>query len=249
MQLLNLFAVYYLFGAARASPRPQGGALCTGVPYGYGYGGGCGFSNTTAAVSPASTNSTSTSTSISTSKTSSSIATAVGPITSPTSPITVVSARSGSPIHFLRMNARGLRFWLGGDTLSYCPEEVEQIDACPPGNETVFGLCSMAVLVPGGQSIYMTPTGEIAYTQAHSTFMPAGSVTCPFTYIKAAQAPFGLLSTLSGGFMACPTDGNTWQVFASLQNATVPQGNVSQCLGFDALAIDSTETYAAWEYT
>ncbi|KIV85247.1 hypothetical protein PV11_00969 [Exophiala sideris] len=241
MQLWNLLTATLLFGAACASP---GGALCTGVPYGYGPSGGCGFSNTTSSALPTNTTLTSTSTST----TSSSITTAVGPITSPTSSITVVSARSGSPIHFLRMNARGLRFWLGGDTLSYCPEEVEQIDACPPGNETVFDLCNMAALVPGGQQIYMSPTGEIAYTAPHSSFMPAGSVTCPFTYIKAAQAPFGLLSTLFGGFMACPTSGNTWQVFANLQNATVPQGNVSQCLGFDALAIDSTEIYAAWEY-
>jgi hypothetical protein len=49
--------------------------------------------------------------------------------------------------------------------------------------------------------------------------------------------------------MACPAGGDSWQVFANLNNATVPQGNVSQCLSFDALAIDSTQNYAAWEYT
>lgn len=82
--------------------------------------------------------------------------------------------------------------------------------------------------------------------------MPSGSLPCPFTYYKTPQAPVGLLSTQAfgaDGLMACPTGGDTWQVFANMQNATVPQKNVSECLGFDALAIDSTENYAAWQYT
>lgn len=82
--------------------------------------------------------------------------------------------------------------------------------------------------------------------------MPNGSVPCPFTYYKGPGAPLGLLSTRAfgaDGLMACPTDGDAWQVFANLQNATVPQGNVSQCLGFDAVALDFPELYAAWQYT
>lgn len=49
--------------------------------------------------------------------------------------------------------------------------------------------------------------------------------------------------------MACPTLSGLWQVFANMRNATVPRGNVSQCVGFDALAFDSDESYAAWQYT
>jgi hypothetical protein len=38
------------------------------------------------------------------------------------------------------------------------------------------------------------------------------------------------------GLMACPLGANgLWQVFAAMNNATVPQGNVSECLGFDPL--------------
>lgn len=51
-------------------------------------------------------------------------------------PFTVMALRSGSPIHFLTMNARDQRFWLGGKTSSYCPTGV--VPKCPPGNETVF---------------------------------------------------------------------------------------------------------------
>lgn len=41
-----------------------------------------------------------------------------------------------------------------------------------------------------------------------------------------------------------------WQVFAALQNATVPSGNVGDCLGFDALAVpvNVTSDQLAWEY-
>lgn len=53
--------------------------------------------------------------------------------------------------------------------------------------------------------------------------------------------------------MACPARVGayeTYQVFAAFANATVPNGNISSCVGFDAI----TEVYngteaAAWEYT
>ncbi|KAK7902893.1 hypothetical protein LTR67_002539 [Exophiala xenobiotica] len=245
MHFFKFAAISLLAGLASASPHPQGGAaLCTGLPY--GYAGGCGFSNSTSS-SLSTTSSTSTTTASSTST-----STTGGPITTPTTPITVVSVNSGSPIDYLRMNAAGLRFYLGGDTLSYCPSQVDQIGACPAGNETVFSLCNMAVVVPGGQQVFVTPHGELGYTQAHSSFRPVGSILCPFVYMKRQDAPFGMLSTQAfgaTGFMACPAEGNTWQVFANLRNATVPGGDVTQCLGFGAIAIDSAQNYAAWQYT
>jgi len=107
-------------------------------------------------------------------------------------------------------------------------------------------------MVPGGQQLYITPQGEIGYTEAHSALIPAGSLSCPFTYFKAPGATFGYLGSQgfgATGLMACPTNGHLWQVFANMRNATVPLGNVSQCLGFDALALDFSENYGAWEYT
>lgn len=48
----------------------------------------------------------------------------------------VMAARSGSPIHFLQLNAAGTSFWLGGETSSYCPSSVGS--ACPKGDVTVL---------------------------------------------------------------------------------------------------------------
>lgn len=54
----------------------------------------------------------------------------------------VMAMRSASPIHFAQLNAAGQKFYLHGETASYCPEQVEH---CPPGKQTVFA--------PGGGSL------------------------------------------------------------------------------------------------
>lgn len=48
----------------------------------------------------------------------------------------VLALRSASPIHLQAVNASGERFWIGTPTASYCPSE--QVNPCPPGNETVW---------------------------------------------------------------------------------------------------------------
>jgi hypothetical protein len=53
-----------------------------------------------------------------------------------------MAIRSASPIHYLQLNAAGQKFYLGGNTASYCPTQVKN---CPPGNQTVFA--------PGGSSL------------------------------------------------------------------------------------------------
>lgn len=51
--------------------------------------------------------------------------------------------------------------------------------------------------------------------------------------------------------MACPNDAaspSKWQIFVAIQNATVPTGNVGDCLGFDAAAPLFTGDIPAWQY-
>ncbi|PYI10708.1 hypothetical protein BO78DRAFT_270625, partial [Aspergillus sclerotiicarbonarius CBS 121057] len=168
---------------------------------------------------------------------------------------TVTSARSGSPIHLLQLTIFSGRFYLGGRTSSYCPSGVAQEGECPPGNETVLsGPNGLAVAVPGGQEIYILRSGALTFTPPHSAYMPPGSVSGGFTYTPGT--PYGHWNYTSG-FMACPVRGNVtsssgrWQVYAAWRNASVPGGNVDECLGFDPLAYRwgrGVGEVAAWEY-
>lgn len=58
-------------------------------------------------------------------------------ITSPTAPYGVMSARSGSPVHLLPMQARGQNFYLGGSPATYCPQP--PVPSCPAGLATILG--------------------------------------------------------------------------------------------------------------
>ncbi|KAF9884876.1 hypothetical protein FE257_000943 [Aspergillus nanangensis] len=180
---------------------------------------------------------------------------------------TVMAARSASPIHFLPLNARGSHFWLGGKTTSYCPDEVTEMGGqCPPGDVTgIAGQSSLDVMVPGGQQIYVDNHGALTFTIPHSGYIPPGSSVGPFEYEPAAPGQvighWYYTGQGASGFMACPvpvanaTEGAAlqkspqWQVYAALKNATVPSGNVGDCLGFSAMAVArNTTTPAAWEY-
>ncbi|KAF2028762.1 hypothetical protein EK21DRAFT_113618 [Setomelanomma holmii] len=158
----------------------------------------------------------------------------------------VIAARSASPIHLSTLTARGLKFYLGGGPpATYCA-----VTACPPGNTTVLAggdnTLSMAVDVPGGQQVYIAPDGALSYTQAHSAYIPPGSVVDGFSReYPAAGQQFGYLN-FETGFVACPTANQTangWQVFGQVDGATFGP----ECLGFDALTI-ATDTISAWQY-
>lgn len=106
------------------------------------------------------------------------------------------------------------------------------------------------VYVPGGQQIYVDAIGALRFTTPHSGYMGKDASTGPFTYTPGN--PIGhyvYKGQGTSGFMACPTKDDKWQVFASLQNATVPMGDVSECLGFSAMAVQGKQNgTAAWEY-
>lgn len=175
-------------------------------------------------------------------------------------PFSLVAGRSGSPIHLSAINANGERFWIGKKTASYCPAEV--VPHCPAGTYTEFlagnGGASMNTEVPGGQTVYVLPTGALAFTLAHAEGQPEenNGTTTGFSYTPGTDGLVGVFSFTglgSTGFLACPAkNGSTpWQIFADIEgikNRDVPGGNVSACLGFDALAGANTGGVAAWEY-
>ncbi|KAK5061323.1 hypothetical protein LTR84_007865 [Exophiala bonariae] len=175
----------------------------------------------------------------------------------PTLPFSAVAIRSGSPIHFLPINAADFRFWLGGQTKSYCPKLVQDLGDCPPGDLTAFGLCGMDVIVPGGQHIFALPNGEIGYTKPHSGFPPLDSIVCPFQYTTDGTPNWEGIGHLSAnatrafgphGLQACPHNDGRYQVLLDFSNSTGSNVNRTGCLPFVALAVDYTQGVAAWEY-
>ena len=116
------------------------------------------------------------------------------------------------------------------------------------------------VSVPGGQLVYVTPTGELGFTQAHSASIPPGSALDGFTLsstpVNSQLASLSFSNLGATGFLACPAGPNNtapFKVFAdvsALKDADVPGGSVSACIGFDALVGEYTESgSAAWQYT
>ncbi|KAF3490684.1 IgE-binding protein [Arthroderma uncinatum] len=152
----------------------------------------------------------------------------------------------------LPMQAAGRAFWLGGTPATYCPEIVGA--GCPPGNATVIlGLNSMSVLVPGGQQLYVEPSGKLGFTQAHSASIPEGSHIGGFAYKRIGKktGSFYFAGWGATALMACPVPNSMfYQVFANIKNAMVPGGDIKQCVEFIGVA----EAYdgrvpAAWQYT
>jgi hypothetical protein len=105
-------------------------------------------------------------------------------------------------------------------------------DACPAGNMTVlaggYGTLAMGVVVPGGQQVYVAPDGALSYTQAHSAYIPPGSIVDGFSRTEGEQ--FGNLA-FKDGLIACPTEDSGYQVFGNLKDIEFDPA----CLGFNAL--------------
>lgn len=191
------------------------------------------------------------------------------PITSPTAPYSVLSTRSGSPIHLRSMQARGGNFYLGGSPTTYCPQP--PVPNCPSGLATIFsGLGSLvsfnvlrcfpeisnplqSVPVPSSQLIYVRRDGSLGFTRAHSASYPEGAILGgDLTYSKTEDARFGRLGSRAfdaQGFVACPTKDQGYQVFAANSSATAPGGALASCLGFSALTVDAVDpSRGAWQY-
>lgn len=175
----------------------------------------------------------------------------------------IQSVHSTAPIHLQFISASNNKFFIGNATASYCPDTVtQQGGTCPVGTSTVFaGECALDVEVPGGQLTYMLPTGELKFVQAHSADIPLDAQRCPLALTardssscaEGSACPAAeVVATGFGstGLMACPTESaSVWQVFGAMQNASVPLGDVSACIGFEGLAYDAGSDFGAWQYT
>ncbi|MCJ1478925.1 hypothetical protein MMC13_007609 [Lambiella insularis] len=183
----------------------------------------------------------------------------------------------------LKVEAVDLSFTLGFTRpASYCP--LADPSACPPGNETVFynpsGLVSptfpaspylthlsQSIEVPGGQQVYMAPSGQWAYTEAHSDELPVGATYPVWQFSTGAPAwpccprkdpryncddgvgYYTYQSPGSGGLFACPPPWPAPAATFALYGNT-PGFNLTGCVAIEGIrAHNYTGGIGAWEYT
>jgi len=169
-------------------------------------------------------------------------------------PFTLTASNPKLSIDGWAVNAEGETLAIGGSTASYCPDQVKP--NCPPGTTTALvasgngdAVFSMDVEVPGGQQVYLNPYWDIAYTQAHSAYIPPGSLT---TGLAAYQGGgFVNLNGNGAGWVACPPTamgggGNVWALIA--KNST-NAANLGLCTGVNLKVNVIAPGPAAWQYT
>ncbi|KAH9900371.1 hypothetical protein F4778DRAFT_781912 [Xylariomycetidae sp. FL2044] len=125
------------------------------------------------------------------------------------------------------VNATGQAFWAGKPTGVYCAPGTPYSASYP--NTTVIraaagggGTVGLAVVVPGGQRIYVAPAGALSFTIAHSAYIPEGSYT---TGIEVAEGGDELLFTAveNSGWYVCGdgSGGEAVQIFALVPAAAI----------------------------
>jgi len=151
--------------------------------------------------------------------------------------------RAGSEIDSKSINAAATRFWIGKDSLDYCPPRIDT--ACHAGTPTIFiggaNTLALDVMVPWGQQIFVDNTGALRFTVAHaSPIMPDPRfLTTGFGVIdKGFHLQFE-----GADFLACPAHG-AYQIYAAARAG----GNSSMsCLPF-AFRISGTDILLTYEY-
>lgn len=120
--------------------------------------------------------------------------------------IALLTIDSGTDLMYGVVEAQETRFWVGRKTKSYCPLTPADY---PAGNESYMSVLdgssslSMAVEVPGGQQVFISPKGALRYTDAHSGYVPPGSITSGFSVSHPGGDYVDILSH-EGGFFRLP---------------------------------------------
>jgi hypothetical protein len=166
-----------------------------------------------------------------------------------------VSNPAAAAVDGLQVDACNQRWNLGIETCSYCPDTGVE---CPVGNTTVVlapdtaaggSEPAMDVIVPGGQVVYLDPSGAVGYTQAHSASIPDGST-------QGGLVPYsngGFVNLNSGGYgwVACPSTasggGGGYTLFA-VSSANKP--TLASCTPVNLkVNVQPSGTVGAWQYT
>lgn len=108
----------------------------------------------------------------------------------------------------------------------------------------------MDVDVPGGQRAFISPDSTVAYTQAHSIYIPSGSRTDAF----GAYLGGGLVNVAGDGrpWVACPppihSDSMPWALYA--RNSTnADQFKDCPAVNLVTVPLEDRLGVPAWQYT
>ncbi|KAL8729337.1 MAG: hypothetical protein Q9166_004834 [cf. Caloplaca sp. 2 TL-2023] len=176
-------------------------------------------------------------------------------------PFTIKAYNSESPIHMMDIVASNRKFFVGNKTGSLCPEDIKD---CPIGNVTALkvtdeGFALLDAQVNKTQAIYIGPRAQLRFNPP-GVKVRRDSQNATFTLQpNPIPAPPGIAAFVfsgvgkASGYLACPiAEKGPWQVFAdlaSIKDSWVPSGDVSDCIGFDALATNYTSPLpAAYQY-
>ncbi|KAI6347039.1 hypothetical protein MCOR25_010931 [Pyricularia grisea] len=157
-------------------------------------------------------------------------------------------------VHGKSIANSGRHWWVGGETVSYCPDVVKDQGGCPPGNVTSMVYSGgMNTVVPGGQGYYLNANWNVEITQAHSAYIPLGSTLGGLVAYKDG----GFINTNGQptGWVACPgtasggggSDGR-WNLVA--RNASSADA-LSGCTGINLQVNylgDSSTPASVWQY-
>lgn len=110
------------------------------------------------------------------------------------------------------------------------------------------------VEVPGGQAIYVAPSGQVSYTAAHSSSSPPGSTVGGWfnkTVVSDCEPPRDVLDYSFGGVKVCPDvaafmagTGASYQLYVGTQGF-----NLTDCIDAVGLSLKPAPAdVGCWQY-
>ncbi|KAI8635516.1 hypothetical protein F5Y19DRAFT_13709 [Xylariaceae sp. FL1651] len=167
----------------------------------------------------------------------------------------------GSTVDGAQIQAADNGFYTGiSGPSTYCP--ILPSVSCPEvvGTLVASFMEAMAVMVPGGQQIYVSSNGQVKYTQPHSAYVPPGSITGGWhnkTVVSDCLEPSqrGVLDfsdgSDGGGVTLCPDVPAEMRGSGASLVLYVKTGNFNLTNCVDIVGLTLTETifeYGCWEY-
>ncbi|KAG9231058.1 hypothetical protein BJ875DRAFT_341573, partial [Amylocarpus encephaloides] len=158
---------------------------------------------------------------------------------------------STSPIHLSSVHINGLKFWVGKETATYCPDVVP---SCPNGTQTQVGVSTGSdtvyanTIVPGGQAVYVAGDGSLSVTVAHSGSTGENGLRAPFQYTpQAGEDDVGSLDFNDLEWAACPNgEEGVYQIFAD-GSPNFDTADHPNCIGI-ALGPVISDSQSVWQY-